>query len=186
MDDAALTGFMRFMERVENLKNTLRSGRTSTGRQESAAEHSWRLALMVLLLTPHCAGADPLRLLELTLVHDLAEAVCGDVPAVLQTENDGRAARELDAIEDLGKDLPNGMRKKLIDLWTEYEQGETLEARIVKGMDKLETLMQHNQGKNTPEFDYAFNLRYAQKYTNVSPLLVAIRKKIDAATLSKL
>ena len=186
MNSDDLTGFMRFMERAENLKNTLRSGRTSLGRQESSAEHSWRLALMVLLLSPRCEGADPLRLLELSLVHDLAEAVCGDVPAVLQKENDGRAARERAAMFDLCADLPGDMRRKLHALRAEYEEGETLEAVLVKGMDKLETLMQHNQGKNSPEFDYAFNLRYARKNTDVAPLLSALRERIDAMTRSRI
>ena len=76
-------------------------------------------------------------------------------------------------------DLPTDMRDKLLSLWVEYEEGATIEASLVRGMDKLETLMQHDQGKSPPEFDYTFNLRYARKSTGVNPLLMALRERIE-------
>ena len=70
----------------------------------------------------------------------------------------------------------------MLALWDEYELAETLEAKIVKGLDKLETIMQHNQGKNPPDFDYEFNLFYGQDAISVLPLLKQIRDVLDKNT----
>jgi putative hydrolase of HD superfamily len=67
-------------------------------------------------------------------------------------------------------------------LWEEYENAMSPEARIVKGLDKLETILQHNQGINPPGFDYAFNLGYGQKHKGSHPLLLQIRALLDADT----
>jgi hypothetical protein len=55
-----------------------------------------------------------------------------------------------------------------------------------EGPDKLETLLQHNQGRNPPDFDYAFNLSYGKRYTAATPLFAALRQLIDADTRSNL
>lgn len=70
----------------------------------------------------------------------------------------------------------------MLALWDEYELAETLEAKIVKGLDKLETIMQHNQGKNPPDFDYEFNLSYGQDAISVLPLLKQIQDVLDKNT----
>ncbi len=80
MDDADIDGTIAFLALAERLKDTLRNSRTSTGRTESTAEHTWRLALMALLLGPEL-GVDAGRLIRICLVHDLAEAFTGDLPA---------------------------------------------------------------------------------------------------------
>jgi putative hydrolase of HD superfamily len=67
-------------------------------------------------------------------------------------------------------------------LWDEYEAASTAEARLAKALDKLETIIQHNQGVNPPTFDYDFNLRYGRQYTDTHPLLAAIRAELDAET----
>lgn len=53
---------------------------------------------------------------------------------------------------------------------------------MAKGLDKIETIIQHNQGKNPPNFDYIFNLSYGVQYTSKHPLLAAIRQLIDKDT----
>ena len=51
-----------------------------------------------------------------------------------------------------------------MDLWKEYNEAVSKEARLVKALDKAETIMQHNQGCNPAGFDYDFNLEYGQEY----------------------
>jgi len=53
-------------------------------------------------------------------------------------------------------------------------------------MDKLETLLQHNQGANDPDFDYAFNLDYGRKYTDALPLFRELRRLVDADTQARI
>jgi hypothetical protein len=59
-------------------------------------------------------------------------------------------------------EAPAALRTRLSALWEEYEAGETAEARWVKALDKIETLMTHAEGANPPDFDYAFNLDYGR------------------------
>jgi putative hydrolase of HD superfamily len=69
-----------------------------------------------------------------------------------------------------------------LSLWDEYEAATSVEARLAKGLDKLETILQHTQGANPPDFDYAFNLAYGRQYTSADPLLAAIRARLDQET----
>ena len=77
--------YLTFFRAAEALKNTLRSGHTSAGRPESTAEHSWRLCLMAVALEDELPDIDVGRLLRLLILHDLGEAVGGDIPAPSQT-----------------------------------------------------------------------------------------------------
>jgi putative hydrolase of HD superfamily len=53
---------------------------------------------------------------------------------------------------------------------------------VAKALDKLETILQHNQGQNPADFDYRFNLAYGQQYTGVHPLIADVRALLDAET----
>ena len=53
-------------------------------------------------------------------------------------------------------------------------------------MDKLETILQHNQGINPPDFDYEFNLQYGQEHTRTNPLFTTIRRIVDKVTQQKI
>ena len=182
MDGSALEGVLAFMKGAENLKNTLRYAFTSAGRRESAAEHSWRLSLLVMV----CAGDFPElhveKMLKLAVIHDLAEAICGDIPAIYQNNHEKKASLEREALRELCRPLPERTRREILELWEEYEAASTGEAQCVKALDKLETLIQHNQGRNPPGFDYAFNLTYGADRTNGNPALAALRKMIDQET----
>lgn len=83
-DSARLEGIIAFLQAAEQLKDTLRSGITTQGRPESTAEHSWRLCLMAMLFDRELGEYDRLKLLKLCIVHDLGEAISGDVPATRQ------------------------------------------------------------------------------------------------------
>jgi putative hydrolase of HD superfamily len=183
---ADLDGVLAFLREAERLKDVLRSGRTSGGRPESTAEHTWRLCLMAMLLAGEFPGIDVARLLKICIVHDLGEALSGDVPAVLQTADDGRAARERSDLAALAASLQPRLRDGVLGLWDEYEAAASPEAVIAKGLDKLETLLQHTQGRNDPGFDYAFNLDYGRTRTDAHPVLAALRERIDALTRGRI
>lgn len=186
MDDATMAGRLAFLKAAEALKNVPRSGHTSTGRRESTAEHSWRLCLLALVLSDGLADLDMRRVIELCIVHDLSEAIGGDVPATAGAAHAAKAARERQDLEQLAAPLDTALRGRIVALWDEYAQGATPEAQAVKAMDKLETLLQHNQGMNPPDFDYAFNLDYGRRYTSARPLFAALRAAVDADTRDRL
>ncbi len=182
MDVGNFENHLQFIREAQRLKDVLRSGHTAQGRRESTAEHSWRLCLMVLVFAQELPGIDLLRLLKICIIHDLGEALGGDIPAVEQDGTPDKNRREREDLLTLLAPLPPALQQEFLGLWDEYDAAATPEARAAKALDKLETLIQHNQGANPPDFDYRFNLTYGQKYTDADPLFVALRALIDADT----
>lgn len=180
MTGSEIDRYLAFFRAAEALKDTLRSGHTRGGRPESTAEHSWRLCLMALTLAEALPGIDIARLIELLIVHDLGEAVSGDVPAPEQ--RDDKTAQERLDMEALLAPLPEAARERLMARWDEYNAVSTPEARLAKGLDRLETVLQHTQGANPPDFDYLFNLGYGRAHTDAHPLVAALRAPVDAET----
>ena len=78
---------------AERLKDNTRHCVTSQGRAESVAEHSWRLAFMAMLLDGTVEGVDLGRVLEMCILHDLGEAITGDIPSFWKTEADEQTER---------------------------------------------------------------------------------------------
>jgi len=177
-----LEGVLAFLRAAERLKTVTRSGWTSAGEQESVAEHTWRLCLMAMLLYGRTPGIDLARLLKMCLIHDLGEAIGGDVPAPAQQAGGNKADRERADLLLLISPLPRELQNEIRELWDEYEAADSPEARLVKGLDKLETILQHTQGKNPADFDYAFNLGYGQRYTVADPIMAALRARLDEET----
>ena len=180
--DAELEGILAFLRTAERLKSTPRSGWTTAGEKESVAAHTWRLSLMAAVFSDRFPEVDLARLLKMCLIHDLGEALHGDVPAPLQTMEAKKAAREREDLQEVLAPLPERLRRELTELWDEYEAAQTPEAQLAKGLDKLETILQHTQGLNPADFDYRFNLTYGQAYTGAHPLLAALRERLDQAT----
>lgn len=181
-----IKGRLAFLQEAEQLKSVLRSAHTSTGRPESTAEHTWRLCLMAMIFSDELADMDLLKILKMCLIHDLGEAIHGDIPAVEQSQHPDKSAQEKADLLHLTRTLDESQRTAILALWQEYEDASSPEAKAVKALDKLETLLQHNQGINPPDFDYAFNLGYGQKYTNASPLFTAIRSLLDQGTRQRM
>lgn len=178
-----LERYLQFIREAERLKNVLRTAHTSTGRHESTAEHTWRLALLAAVLAEEKPQLDMQRVLLMCLVHDLGEAYDGDIPAVAQAAPEAKAASERAAIGRLTQLLPAGSGAIIRGIWEEYEACETPEARWVKALDKAETIIQHNQGANPADFDYGFNLAYGAEYFRDDDLLRSLRRLLDEATL---
>jgi len=177
-----LQGTLAFLRAAESLKYMTRTSWTSDGGQETVAAHSWRLCLMALVLAPHFPGIDVGKLLRICLVHDLGEAISGDISAALQAALPNKAEQERADLVQLVQPLPDAVRADLVALWDEYDAAATPEAKLAKGLDKLETILQHNQGVMPAGFDFLFNLEYGAAYTRDHPVLVALRHMMDADT----
>ena len=188
MTDAELKGLLEFLRDAERLKTVTRSAFTSQGEVESVAEHSWRLAMMAMLLAPEFPEVDASRLVRMCLVHDLGEAIGGDIPAPEQARRladgavEGKSATERRDLLTLVHPLPPALRAEVVGLWDEYESAATPTAKLAKALDKLETILQHTQGTNPPGFDYRFNLGYGREHTASPPLIATIREILDRAT----
>jgi len=180
-----LHGTLQFLRAAETLKYHTRTSWTSTGSQETIAAHSWRLCLMAIVFASHFPGLDHGKLLRLCVVHDLGEAINGDISSVLQANLPGKADQERADLALLAAPLAESVRAELLALWDEYEQAATPEARIAKGLDKLETIMQHNQGIMPSGFDFRYNLQYGAAYTADDPVLKGVRALLDVETTQR-
>ena len=165
--------YLRFIKEAERLKAVTRTAWTHDGRRESTAEHSWRLALFAGLAAGRLPGLNREKVLMMSLIHDMGELYGGDISAA-------RAVRKAFSL------LPEREAESLLALWREYNANATPEARLVKALDKAETIIQHNQGRNPEAFDYRFNLGYGKEYFEGSGFLRELRTLLDEETAAKL
>ena len=140
---------LEFLHIAENLKKLIRHSWLSDGRQESVAEHTWRMSIMFLLIEPHLGiKIDALRTLEMIVIHDIIEALVGDVPA-FETFNPAvkqeKIRMETQAINQIRATLNNETGEKFYALWHEFEDKLTDEAKVANAIDKLEAQIQHNE-----------------------------------------
>ena len=179
---SAINRYIRFIQETELLKGVLRSASHSSGRQESTAEHSWRLALLAAVILEEYPELDSRKTLIMCLIHDLGEIYDGDIPAIMLPDAAAKFEDERRAVEKVLSFLPAELRAKYMNIWLEYAQVSSKEAQLVKALDKAETIIQHNQGKNEEDFDYEFNLEYGKEYFNFDELFVELRSILDQET----
>lgn len=174
---------LEFTRTLDGLKTHTRTAWTASGRKESIADHSLRLTLLAFAIAPELPGIDAHRLVELCLVHDLGETFEGDISAPLQPgAEDEKSRQEREAIERLAAILGGPAADRLRARVAEYAAGASAEARVAKALDKIETIIQHNQGDNPPDFDYEFNLGYGADLALDADILEALRRLVDDET----
>lgn len=148
-----LKNILEVITLAEKLKSEMRHSWLSDGRQESVAEHTWRMALMAVLLEPYLdEEVDTARMLKMILVHDLVEIEAGDIPAFQVLTDEAKALKqqkEIKAIENLREKLGNGIGQHVYELWHEFEERYTYEAKVANALDKLEVRLQHNHADIT-------------------------------------
>ena len=183
MDEAAK--LIDFLHKSEKLQTLLRHSWLSSGRRESVAEHTWRMALMALIINPYLdQKLDLEKTLKIILVHDLVEINYQDHPAFKKPPID-KAEQERKSLLKLLKSLPRNLRQEIIDLWQEYEDNKTLEAKFAKAMDKTEVLLQHNEAdlKFLTKKEIPFNMHHGDEYTGFDSFLKLFRDAVRKDTV---
>ncbi len=175
-----------FLSVIEKLKCNTRHSWTSTGRQESVAEHSWRLAVMAMFLDDEFVDIDINKVIHMSLIHDFGEALTGDIPAFNKTEADEKA--EALAITQLLSLLPHKKREELSLLFDEMETLSTPEAKLWRGLDKLEALISHNEAPLSTwlPLEYEENLTYGTAEVQWSVYLSSLKEEIKRDALKKM
>jgi putative hydrolase of HD superfamily len=140
-----LLGFLREIDRLKSVERQtlLHNG----GRRENSAEHSWHLALSVIVLHALAEpGTDLLKSIKMALIHDLVEIDAGDT--FVYDDLSSKNSKESAAIVRLTKMLPGSLGEELRELWFEFEAGQSKEARLVSGVDRFLPLYSNylNQG----------------------------------------
>lgn len=173
---------------ARNLKVNTRHCWTEEDRKESVADHSWRLALIALLLEnePEFAEVDMDKVIRMCLIHDLGEAFTGDIPSFLKSED---ASNNEDKIYlDWVKSFPENDRDKWLHLLEEMISLETKEAKIYKALDKVEAIISHNESDLSTwlPLEYELQKTYGQENMGASPYTKALREIIDKWTDDKI
>lgn len=171
---------------AEKLKDTFRHCHTSGGKQESVAEHSWRLALMAYWVGDAFPEADMNKVIKMCLLHDLGECFTGDIPTFHKTAADEELEERL--LNDWVLTLPEPYRSEMAALYAEISERKSLEARIFKALDGLEAILQHNEAdiSTWEDHEYDLNLTYADDRVAFSPYLKELREAIRKETIKKI
>jgi putative hydrolases of HD superfamily len=144
-----ISSILKVLTLAERLKFELRHSYTSSGRQESVAEHTWRMSLMAVLIEPLLTKKiDTARLLKMIIIHDLVEAEAKDISALDILRNPEIKIKKMEderqAIENLRSVLKETNGQEIYNLFYEFENKETYESKIANALDKLEVQLQHN------------------------------------------
>ncbi len=175
-----LSNIHQFLHISEGLKKLLRHSWLSDGRQESVAEHTWRMSLMAIALHSKIESKVDLgHVLEMITVHDLAEIIATDFHAFKDVPSNKHELEEK-GLREVVKDLDAPTQTKIISLWQEFEDRVTEEAKFANALDKLEVLIQHNEaGSDTwEEREYPFNYIYGYEKVVHSDVLTIFRDLI--------
>lgn len=137
---------IEFILEVDKLKQVQR--RTilmDKSRRENSAEHSWHIALTVMVLSEYARDADIdfFRVMKILLVHDLIEIDAGDTYCHDEKGKKDQAAREMLAADRIFNILPPDQAGTFRDLWDEFEDRKTPESRFANALDRVQPLL-HN------------------------------------------
>lgn len=160
----------------------------STGRRESVAEHSWRVALFTMVLAPEMDTIINIgKVVMMLTVHDIAEIEAGDHHA-WRPKLKNKTKLERAGLKKLVKGLPTKQQKEILSLWEEYEAKKTPEAKFAKAVDKLETIDQHNLAdiKTWNKKEYTYNLVHGSEEVKYSKTLQSLKDLIDTQTRAKI
>ena len=175
-----------FLRRLECLKTNGRHSTTIGGVTETVAAHSWRLAVLALLILPEFPEIDGNKLIRMCLIHDFGEAITGDIPSFLKT--DKHEQTEGDAVNALLSALPEPQRVIFSALFAEMDAQVSAEARLYKALDKLEAVIQHNESDISTwlPLEYELQQTYAVENASEFPYLKELRALMLEDTLKKI
>ena len=146
-------GFILEIDRLKTISR--RTYLTDKSRFENSAEHSWHSAIMAMVLADYAnaPNIDLLRVIKMLLIHDLVEIDAGDTFVYDRDAGADKQDRELAAAERIFNLLPKDQSVHFRDLWDEFEERKTPEAKFAAALDRLQPLL-HNlytRGKSWQE-----------------------------------
>jgi putative hydrolase of HD superfamily len=182
-----IINFMRALEEVCIVKRDLLLYEGST---ENNAMHIFKLSFLVMMVAPYIKqNIDYTKMQEMALVHDIAEGKTGDYTLANQIANPDlkieKKHREELAIKELKSMLPPPLNQKVYSLYQEYEKKETLEAKIVSMLDKLEANLQANQYHNG-DISYWKDCENGEEYYKIASTKKPMIQEIDEKIITEL
>lgn len=147
-DDLSLKKLVKFLKLTGILKRTSRAGWVDSGiyQPESVADHSLRTALLCMLYADMYT-LDSLKLIRMALIHDLTEAITGDLMPLQKSQKTNK--NDEDAIQKIFSLVPEMQKEKYLAVWNEYREGKTKEAKAMRQLDKIEMALQAIEYENS-------------------------------------
>lgn len=178
-----LDSLVNFLVEIEKLKKTYRYS-TCLEVADSSAEHSWKLAFMASVFSDEVPGANVAHAIEICLVHDLAEYVTGEIDSYRihngEITQEQKYQLELKAMEEFRKRTSVG--QKIYDLWKEFEEQQTPEAKYAKALDKIEVLLhmifEEVKHDNAPHYTITYADSAVKAVPQLIPLLKSTKKRL--------
>lgn len=162
-----------FILEVEKLKNVYRKSKpVGLDRYENSAEHSWHTCLSALMLKDFADEDINIdRVIKMLLIHDLGEIDIGDT-IIYKSEKKELKAEEAKAVEQILSIVSRQKGKEYLELWHEFEAGETPDSKYAKAIDRVPPLMQNLNGGG-----------HTWKENNVTKeMVVSVNKRINEAS----
>lgn len=145
MNESRLEKQMNFLLEIDALKSVIRQNYLSDGsRRENDVEHSWHLAMLVMVLAEYFEGMDLLKTVKMVLIHDIVEIFAGDTFAYDEKGYEDKDEREQMAAKKIFSLLPGDQQREYTELWQEFEALESKEAICAGITDRIQPLMLNN------------------------------------------
>ncbi|HAZ91198.1 MAG TPA: hydrolase [Eubacterium sp.] len=164
MDDR-LRKQLEFALEIDKEKNILRQTHLSGhGRRENDAEHAWHMAIMAYILREYAnESVDIGKVMLMCLIHDVVEIDAGDTYAYDDEALSSQAEREQRAKERIYSLLPPDQCKELSELFDEFEECKTPEARFAHVMDNLQPIMLNNSNGGSDWVEHGVSAKKVYK-----------------------
>ena len=159
MDSKRTKKIIGFLKEIDKLKHVERKIKLrGRSRLETDAEHSWHVAMFVILFEKDLPKIDIAKTLKIALIHDLVEIYAGDTFAFDIKNNKSQKFREEKAAKRLFGTLPEDLKKDFFKLYREYENSSSKEGKIAQSFDKLQPIMQNimNRGFSWKKYNVEF------------------------------
>ena len=143
---------------------------TGAVRWENDAEHAWHMAIMTILLAEYSnEPIDVLKTVTMLLIHDLVEIDAGDTYAYSGVSKEAQHAKEEKGAKRIFGMLPGDKGQKLYDLWMEFEEGKTAEAKFAHTMDNIQPMMLNDYTGGKAWKDHGIALSQIFKRNELTP-----------------
>nr|CAD2153641.1 unnamed protein product [Meloidogyne enterolobii] len=132
------------LEIVDRLKHLKRTGWVmyAVAECETVASHMYRMAILSMSLAECRKDLDIDKCVRMALVHDIGEAIIGDITPNCGVSVEKKYIIEKQAVEQISTYVPASIGENWTQLWLEYAEACTPEAKAVKQLDKLDFLAQ--------------------------------------------
>ena len=158
-----------YYKEINKLNETIRTGwlrrNVPLKRLESVGEHIFTMGLLALAtIDKYDLNLNIEKILKMIFIHELGEIDVGDIPMIDKEKHANKHEAELNCVERISSVLKENW---MLELWKEFEERKTKEAKFVYKMDKLQAVM---QAKYYSELTNDSNKLFDEFYNNAIPL----------------